>query len=885
MTERSVFLDALDVSDPVARAAFLNEVCAADPALRLRVEELLVTHFASASFMAQPEPERDQPDTATKTEASVPDRPLAWDGVTMLAGRYQLLEPVGEGGMGTVYRAEQVQPVKRTVAVKLIKPGMDSRAVLTRFEAERQALALMDHPHIAKVLDAGVTPDGRPFFVMEFVTGVPLTDYCDAHRLSMSDRLDLFRQLCGAVQHAHQKGVIHRDLKPSNVLVEHRDGKPVPKVIDFGLAKAVSATVLSEHSLHTGFGTVLGTPMYMAPEQASFHATDVDTRADVYALGVILYELLTGTTPLTRDTIKKAVFEEMLRLVREQESPVPSSRISTAEGTPSAAANRQMEPAKLGRFVRGELDWIVLKALNKDRDRRYATAAGFANDIARFLNHEPVTAGPVGAGYKLKKFVQRNTGPVIAGSLILFTLLVGTIGTSLGLLEAVRQKAEADRQTDLARTESIAKEQARAAEATQRAKAEQAEADTLADYRASTDDAVEQLIGSKPDLGPKEKTYLENTLKRWQAFANRQGDDERSRSIRGEGHRRVGYLWLKLGRNDEARAEYQSALAIWEKLATDFPAVPMYHQGLAATQTNLGLLLTGLGQRSEAEAQYRSALALREKLIADFPAEPAYRQELGASHNNLGLLLKDLGQRQEGEEQYRKAVAIREKLAADFPAVPAYQVDLGGSYCNYGNSIRAGGNPAESLKWFGRAIECLQAVHEKEPRDVTAHQFLRNSHSGRAEAHVRLQAFAVAVKDWDRAITLSPPAEQPRYRASRADSQQHAGMVAEAVAEVAELTKTPNWTADQWYDFAYVYAVASQSGGINPPARLEYAERAMEMLAKAVKAGYKDAIHMKMNTDLDPLLDRDDFNKLLAELEQKFPSPKKPDPPQPSKKE
>lgn len=885
MTERSVFLDALDVSDPVARAAFLNEVCAADPALRLRVEELLVAHFASASFMAQPAPERDQPDTATKTEASVPDRPLAWDGVTMLAGRYQLLEPVGEGGMGTVYRAEQVQPVKRTVAVKLIKPGMDSRAVLTRFEAGRQALALMDHPHIAKVLDAGVTPDGRPFFVMEFVTGVPLTDYCDAHRLSMSDRLDLFRQLCGAVQHAHQKGVIHRDLKPSNVLVEHRDGKPVPKVIDFGLAKAVSATVLSEHSLHTGFGTVLGTPMYMAPEQASFHATDVDTRADVYALGVILYELLTGTTPLTRDTIKKAVFEEMLRLVREQESPVPSSRISTAEGTPSAAANRQMEPAKLGRFVRGELDWIVLKALNKDRDRRYATAAGFANDIARFLNHEPVTAGPVGAGYKLKKFVQRNTGPVIAGSLILFTLLVGTIGTSLGLLEAVRQKAEADRQTDLARTESIAKEQARAAEATQRAKAEQAEADTLADYRASTDDAVEQLIGSKPDLGPKEKTYLENTLKRWQAFANRQGDDERSRSIRGEGHRRVGYLWLKLGRNDEARAEYQSALAIWEKLATDFPAVPMYHQGLAATQTNLGLLLTGLGQRSEAEAQYRSALALREKLIADFPAEPAYRQELGASHNNLGLLLKDLGQRQEGEEQYRKAVAIREKIAADFPAVPAYQVDLGGSYCNYGNSIRAGGNPAESLKWFGRAIECLQAVHEKEPRDVTAHQFLRNSHSGRAEAHVRLQAFAVAVKDWDRAITLSPPAEQPRYRASRADSQQHAGMVAEAVAEVAELTKTPNWTADQWYDFAYVYAVASQSGGINPPARLEYAERAMEMLAKAVKAGYKDAIHMKMNTDLDPLLDRDDFNKLLAELEQKFPSPKKPDPPQPSKKE
>ena len=273
--------------------------------------------------------------------------------------------------MGTVYLAEQTQPVKRKVALKLIREGKNSRAVLARFESERQALALMDHPNIAKVFDAGTTESGRPFVVMELVKGIPVTNYCDEHRVDLPARLALFRQNCSAVQHAHQKGIIHRDLKPTNILVESHDDRPVPKVIDFGLAKATSGLQLSEHSLYTAFGTVAGTPLYMAPEQASLNALDVDTRADIYALGVILYELLTGSTPIPRETFKKAAIDEMLRMIREVEPPTPSSRISTSETLPNVAANRQIEPTRISRFVRGDLDWIVMKALAKDRQRRY----------------------------------------------------------------------------------------------------------------------------------------------------------------------------------------------------------------------------------------------------------------------------------------------------------------------------------------------------------------------------------------------------------------------------------------------------------------------------------------------------------------------------------
>ena len=337
-------------------------------------------------------------------------------------GPYKLLQPIGEGGMGTVYMAEQTQPVRRTVALKLIKAGMDSRQVLARFGAERQALALMDHPNIAKVFDAGTTDTGRPYFVMELVKGIPITRFCDERRLTPRERLELVIPVCQAVQHAHQKGIIHRDLKPSNVLVALYDGKPVPKVIDFGVAKATGPR-LTDQTLYTEFGAVVGTLEYMSPEQAELNQLDIDTRSDIYSLGVLLYELLTGSTPLDRKRLKQAAILEMLRVIREEESPRPSMRLSTTEELPSIAACRNIEPRKLSGLVRGELDWIVMKALEKDRNRRYETANGLAADLRRYLDDEPVQACPPSAWYRFGKFARRNRGALAIASTVLLAVL------------------------------------------------------------------------------------------------------------------------------------------------------------------------------------------------------------------------------------------------------------------------------------------------------------------------------------------------------------------------------------------------------------------------------------------------------------------------------
>jgi tetratricopeptide (TPR) repeat protein len=350
--------------------------------------------------------------------------------------------------MGAVWRAEQQEPVRRPVALKVIKAGMDTRSVLARFEAERQALALMDHPNIARVLDAGATAGGRPFFVMELVPGVPITRYCDDHRLTPRQRLELFVPVCQAVQHAHQKGVIHRDLKPSNVLVAEYDGRPAPKVIDFGIAKAAGRP-LTEKTLETGLGSVVGTPEYMSPEQAELNQPDVDTRSDVYSLGVLLYELLTGGPPFTRAELGEGGLVQMLGAIREREPAAPSSRLSTAHGLPTLAANRGTEPARLTRLVRGELDWIVMKALEKDRNRRYETAAALAADVRRYLADEPVLAGPPSAGYRVRKFLRRNRGPVVVAAALAASVLVGGAAVL-----TVQSRADRDRAADRAAREA-----------------------------------------------------------------------------------------------------------------------------------------------------------------------------------------------------------------------------------------------------------------------------------------------------------------------------------------------------------------------------------------------------------------------------------------------
>ena len=377
---------------------------------------------------------------------TVPGRyagPPALEGAgTLVGGRYLLVEPLGEGGMGTVWLARQTEPIRREVAVKLIKPGMDTAAVLRRFDAERQALAVMDHPNIARVFDAGATDRGRPYFVMERVAGVPITRYCDDRQLTPRERLALFVPVCRAVQHAHQKGIIHRDLKPTNVLVAETDGRPVPKVIDFGVAKATGQSPADQPAA-TGLGMVVGTPEYMAPEQADPGRADIDTRADVYALGVLLYELLTGTTPLTRQRAGHAAILEVLRLVREEEPPPPSSRLSTADALPSIAANRSTEPARLSRLMRGDLDWVVMKALEKDRGRRYESAGGFARDVERYLADEPVEAGKPTRGYRLRKFARRHRRPLVAAAALTLTLLAAASVSTWQAVRATRAEADA----------------------------------------------------------------------------------------------------------------------------------------------------------------------------------------------------------------------------------------------------------------------------------------------------------------------------------------------------------------------------------------------------------------------------------------------------------
>jgi WD40 repeat protein/serine/threonine protein kinase len=414
MIEEDIFHQALARDLPQERAAYLEQACAGDPALRASVEALLRAHVGASGFLDEP-----VPDLAVTIDEPIPER------AGTVVGPYKLLEPIGEGGFGVVYMAEQTRPVRRKVALKVLKPGMDTRQVVARFEAERQALALMDHPNIARVFDGGTTDSGRPYFVMELVKGVPITEFCDQNRLTPRQRLELFVSVCQAVQHAHQKGIIHRDLKPPNVLVTVHDTTPVVKVIDFGIAKALGQE-LTDKTLYTGFAQLIGTPLYMSPEQAGQSGLDIDTRSDIYALGVLLYELLTGTTPFDQERLRTVSYEEMRRIIREEEPARPSVRVSgLGQAGARVFAERQSDPRRLRQLFRGELDWIVMRCLDKDRNRRYETASALARDIERYLADEPVSACPPSAWYRFRKLARRHRRALVPAAVIALAALIG----------------------------------------------------------------------------------------------------------------------------------------------------------------------------------------------------------------------------------------------------------------------------------------------------------------------------------------------------------------------------------------------------------------------------------------------------------------------------
>ena len=420
---KQVFHEALDNTGP-ERARFVAAACADDPELRAKVEGLLKAHDEAGAFLLSPTRGADEA-TRTSAQLAATDPPEA---LGTRIGPYKLLQVIGEGGFGIVYMAEQEQPIRRRIALKIIKLGMDTKEVIARFEAERQALAMMEHPNIARVFDAGATESGRPYFVMELVQGVPITNYCDANRLTTRERLDLFIDVCKALHHAHEKGLIHRDIKPSNVMVTLHDGTPVPKIIDFGVTKATNQR-LTERTLFTAYGQFVGTPAYMSPEQAEMSGLELDRRSDIYSLGVLLYELLTGTTPFEAETLRDRGFIEMLRVIREEDPPTPSARLSSlGDRLIEVAGRRHVEPGALARLVHGDLDWIVMKAIDKDRRRRYGSASELLDDIRHYFRNEPVVARPPSAAYRLRKFAKRRRGYLMAGASV---VAAGALGVAI----------------------------------------------------------------------------------------------------------------------------------------------------------------------------------------------------------------------------------------------------------------------------------------------------------------------------------------------------------------------------------------------------------------------------------------------------------------------
>lgn len=459
-SEKSIFLEALDIESPAERIAFVEAACRGNTALLASVAALLRQHERADNPVDTPiVAKSDRPSFVMEDTGSFVsgNNPAPVHALGSMIGPYKLMEQIGEGGFGLVYVADQQSPIRRRVALKIIKPGMESREVLTRFDAERQAIALMDHPNIARVFDAGVTESAQPYFVMELVRGVPLTEYCDGNQLDIPERLQLFVDICNAVQHAHQKGIVHRDLKPSNILVTLQDGHPLVKIIDFGVAKAIGQS-LTIKTIYTRFASMVGTPAYMSPEQAGMSTGDIDTRSDIYSLGVLLYELLTGTTPFTSERLHSVGFDELRRIIREEEPHRPSTRLSTLNNqiATTVAANRQLDLVRLASSMKRELDWIVMKALDKDRNRRYATAGSMAEDVSRFLMHQPIVACPPSTWYRFTKFARRNKVAISTATSITAALLLGTAVSVWQARVAIRERDEKE----------IALNEARAAETT-----------------------------------------------------------------------------------------------------------------------------------------------------------------------------------------------------------------------------------------------------------------------------------------------------------------------------------------------------------------------------------------------------------------------------------
>ena len=696
--EREIFGEALESGSLEEQRAFVKGACGGDEPLRQAVEGLLEAYSQAEGFIP--------PRFADSREA--PGESKVHEGPGVVIARYKLLEKIGEGGCGIVYVAEQQEPVRRRVALKIIKPGMDTRAVVARFEAERQALALMDHANIAKVLDAGATETGRPYFVMELVRGIKITDYCDQHQLATAERLDLFLQVCRAVQHAHQKGIIHRDLKPSNILVTVNDGIAVPKVIDFGIAKATAGR-LTDKTVYTELHQFIGTPAYMSPEQAELTSVDIDTRSDIYSLGVLLYELLTGKTPFDHQELVKVGLDAMRQIIRAKEPPRPSTRLSAlaASDLTTVARARRSEPPKLVHSVRGDLDWIVMKCLEKDRARRYETANGLARDIERHLHHEPVVARPPSRLYELQKTVRRHW----VGFAVVGAVLAGlAIGMVVSALEAARaRRAEALARQNLADSQAVAK--------------------FLAEIFASPEPGRQGRNTTVTEALGAAATRLETNL-------------AMQPLTRADLQETIGWTFHTLSLNDEA-------IPLLEKVR-DYrqAALGLEQHSTLTALNNLAICYAQVGREEEALKLKEQVLTLRRKVLG-----PEHADTLQAM-NNLANAYRGAGRNEEAIKLLEQALALRRKVSG--PEHPETLLVMR----NLGHCYSEAGRRDEALKLREQTLALRRKVSGPEhPETLFAMEGMADSlaEAGRLDEALKMQ---------EEILTLSRKVLGPEHRST-----------------------------------------------------------------------------------------------------------------------